>query len=279
MRMGEGECRWHRIRDQVTRKILVLAGGGRCKERSWYAYLHSLSGSLHLPFNRGITTINFENRILSRPIILSPPIWTGSTDKLIFIDITVIIGPGRSSSLLRFLSPSNPTRIIGINACSFSFFFFLPLSSLQTRRSRYNFNDISYDLAVFEPEGKFNIYSSILRKENYSKYAAKEGKRVWRYQNVRKFSLFPSISCSSEIYIYIYRVLRPTVIYSTFQFAIVVPLAYRFFVLLIITGYRVISVNGVRLVNISRFVNQQWRNDLFFLSFFLLASRSIRLIN
>lgn len=205
MRMGEGECRWHRIRDQVTRKILVLAGGGRCKERSWYAYLHSLPGSLHLPFNRGITTINFENRILSRPIILSPPIWTGSTDKLIFIGITVIIGPGRSSSLLRFLSPSNPTRIIGINACSFSFFFFLPLSSLQTRRSRYNFNDISYDLAVFEPEGKFNIYSSIQpAKRELFEICRGGGKRVWRYQNIRKFSLFPSISCSSEICIYIY---------------------------------------------------------------------------
>lgn len=52
-----------------------------------------------------------------------------------------------------------------------------------------------------------------------------------------------------------------------FQFATVVvvpPLAYRFFVLLIITGYRVTSVNGVRVVNISR-LNQQWRwNDFFF---------------
>lgn len=139
-------------------------------------YLHSL---LHLPFNRRFTTINFENRILSRPIILSlpsPRYEPVKPDKLVFIDITVIIGPGPFALFARFLLSSNSTRIIEVNALRVLFFSHPTFPSLQTHRSRYNFNDISYDLAVFELEGKFNIFFHPGKRELFE--ICRGGRRV-----------------------------------------------------------------------------------------------------
>lgn len=138
-------------------------------------YLHSL---LHLPFNRRFTTINFENRILSRPIILSlpsPRYEPVKPDKLVFIDITVIIGPGPFALFARFLLSSNSTRIIEVNALRVLFFSHPTFPSLQTHRSRYIILTIFRTTSRFSSSRENLIYSSTRGKENYSRYAAGGG--------------------------------------------------------------------------------------------------------
>lgn len=78
-KIGERGCRWKFARNPRSsrRDISPSRGGGRCREPGTCICTRCPARSICHSTTTLPHYINFENRILSRPIIPSSPIWTG----------------------------------------------------------------------------------------------------------------------------------------------------------------------------------------------------------